>query len=456
MRRENLKARLLRAVSGKTQVRLAGEIDLHPSRLAQIESGDLLPRRQDLERMARNESLTVDDIDEILDLIDSFRRTIQRAERRMGGFADLGERLYDHISNARRRLLALPIPDRFVMAPPEVEEEVGLPVEEIHVQVCLELCEESVRAASCQIEGAAILARAAAKVAARLPEAQGRRVRGHAAAYEANVLRVAGELRAADTAFSEAKRLWHAGTDRTGLLDIGRLLDMEGSLRRGQRRFEAALHCLDEAVRLGRSPARALINKGFTLEVMGQYDQAVETLLQAEPKVRSEDDPRLFYMLRFNLGVNYSHLGQYDKSAELCQQVRRLVEERGDQNEASRVTWLEGRIAAGLGRTPEALDLLAQSRREFTSRGMFYDVALALLEEAVLLLKEGRTAEVEALARELTAVFKSKGVHREALAALLLFQKATEQSTATAELAGRVLRFLFRARHDEELRFTAV
>src|SRR5207245_836775 len=65
MRREHLKARLLRAVSGKTQVRLAKEIDLPSSRLAQIEAGDLLPRRQELERMARNESLTVDDADEI-------------------------------------------------------------------------------------------------------------------------------------------------------------------------------------------------------------------------------------------------------------------------------------------------------------------------------------------------------------------------------------------------------
>ncbi|HEX3525803.1 MAG TPA: helix-turn-helix transcriptional regulator [Thermoanaerobaculia bacterium] len=457
MRRENLKARLLRAVSGKTQVRLAGEIDLHPSRLAQIESGDLLPRRQDLERMAHNESLTVDDIDEILSLIDSFRRTFQRAERRMGGFADLGEKLYDHISHARRRLLALPVlPDRFGTAPPEVEEEVAPPVEELHVRVCLELCDESERMASREIEGAAILAGAAAKVAARLPEPQGRRVRGHAAAYEANVLRVAGELKAADTALAEAKRLWHSGADRTGLLDVGRLLDLEASLRRGQRRFGEALHCLDEAVRLGRSPARALIKKGFTLEVMGQYERAVETLLQAEPRLDREAEPHLWYNHRLQLAVNYTNLERYSEASDLIDSARPLVVELGADLVGFRITWLEGRIAAGLGRTPEALDLLAQARREFAARGMYYDVALALLEEALLLLKEERTAEVETLAQELTEVFKSKGVHREALAALRLFQEATEQSTATAELAGRILRFLFRARYDEELRFTAL
>jgi hypothetical protein len=76
-------------------------------------------------------------------------------------------------------------------------------------------------------------------------------------------------------------------------------------------------------------------------------------------------------------------------------------------------------------------------------------------EEAVLLLEEGRTAEVKVLAKELTKVFDSKGVHREALGALKLFKEAAEQEAATAELARRVLSFLFRARHDEGLRFTA-
>ncbi len=84
---------------------------------------------------------------------------------------------------------------------------------------------------------------------------------------------------------------------------------------------------------------------------------------------------------------------------------------------------------------------------------MSYDVALALLEEAVLLLEEGRLAEVKALARELAKVFESKGVHREALATLRVFQVAAEREEATAEQARRVLRFLFRARHDQGLRF---
>jgi hypothetical protein len=86
---------------------------------------------------------------------------------------------------------------------------------------------------------------------------------------------------------------------------------------------------------------------------------------------------------------------------------------------------------------------------------MSYDVALALLEEAALLLEEGRAAEVKALAPELARVFEGKGVHREALAALRLFREAAEREAASAGLARRVLGFLFRARHDPGLRFSA-
>ena len=95
----------------------------------------------------------------------------------------------------------------------------------------------------------------------------------------------------------------------------------------------------------------------------------------------------------------------------------------------------------------------AQARWEFADRGMGFDVTLALLEEAVLLLEAGRAAEVKVLAGELTKVFESKAVHREALGALRLFKEAAEHEAATAELARRVLGYLFRARHDEGLRF---
>ena len=128
--------------------------------------------------------------------------------------------------------------------------------------------------------------------------------------------------------------------------------------------------------------------------------------------------------------------------------------ERDDEIRLLRGIWLEGRIAAGEGRSEEARSWLERARRGFAARGMSYDVALALLEEAALLLEEGKTAEARTLAGKLTEVFNGKGVQREALAALRLFHEAAEREEATAELARRVLSFLFRARYDQGLRFT--
>jgi tetratricopeptide (TPR) repeat protein len=322
--------------------------------------------------------------------------------------------------------------------------------------LCEKVCLASAREASRKVERAAAWASLAKEIAARIrgPEEWRNRVQGYAAAHAANVLRVSGELKAADVAFEEAKQLWRSGSDPDAVLDPGRLLDLEASLRKDQRRLDEALALLDEAANVGRHPERALILKGITLEKMGQYENAVETLLHAAPLVEGQGDSRLTYMLRFNLAVNYCHLSRFGEATELVQQVRELVLERGDENELIRVNWLTGRIAAGLGRPWEARKLLKEARREFGRRQMSYDVALALLEEAALLLDEHQTAEAKVLTQELAVVFESKGVHREALAALRLFQEAVEREEATADLARRILGYLFRARYDQGLRFT--
>jgi tetratricopeptide (TPR) repeat protein len=316
-------------------------------------------------------------------------------------------------------------------------------------------CEESVVQASRDLGRAASFARLAVEIADRIrgPEFWLLRARGYATGHVANIVRVTGKLKMSEADLLEAKRLWEAGSDPDRVLDPGRLLDLEGALRRAQRRFDEALFLFDQAVQVSRFPERALIMKGFTLEVMGEYERAVETLLQAEPRVERRGDPRLAYMLRFNLAVNYTHLRRYGEATDLVKVVRDLATERGDENELIRVTWLDGRIAAGLGRPREARRSLELAQREFAARGMWYDMALALLETAALLLEESRTAEVRALSRGLAEVFEAEGVHREALAALRLFQEAAEREMATAELARRILRFLFRARYDQGLRF---
>jgi len=358
------------------------------------------------------------------------------------------------VEPARRR--AAELLARLKALPEPVRPVVVRVVEECQTwSVCEQACHASEREASRNLEAAAAWARLAVKIARRVrgPKPWRRRLKAYAAAFAANGVRVRGDLRAAEAAFARAKRLWQAGSDPDGVLDPGRMLDLEASLRRAQRRFDEALALLDEAATVGRSPACALIKKGFTLEVMGEPERAVEALRQAEPLVERETDPHLWNLRRLNLAASLCNLGRYGEALEVVEEARPLATELGDEIDSVRITWLEGRIAAGLGRPWEARALLAEARQAFEARGMVYDVALALLEEAVLLLEEGRRSELKALARRLARVFAANGVHREALAALQLFYAAAERGEATPDLASRVLRFLFRARHDQDLRF---
>jgi tetratricopeptide (TPR) repeat protein len=315
-------------------------------------------------------------------------------------------------------------------------------------------CEESVREASSSLKLAAAWAQLA-RVAARFvtgPEGWVNRVRAYALAHWANVLRVQGKLLEAEACLEEAKALWTAGFDPAGVLDPGRLLDLEGALRRDQRRFGEALFLFNKAVPVSRFPERALLMKGFTYNEMGDYEQAIATFLAAGPHVDRRGDPRLKNILRLNLANALCFVSRHGEAAELVEEVRRCPDGLG-KIDLARIPWLEGRILVALGNPREARPLLAEARQKFAAESMSYDVALALLEEAGLLLAEGRSQEVKALALELAKVFKAKGVHPEALKALQIFEETVRQEKATVDLARHVLRFLFKARYDQDLRF---
>ena len=409
---------------------------------------------ESLEALERETDLTAEEKAEIEDGVLRGSRVIRQGlaeAARLSRVHAVAEGIPEAHAIAFDRRRASELLGRLEGLPPEARLAVVQVAEEYQSwALCERACEASVREASRNVERAAAWAHFAREVAARVqgPEDWCRRVQGYAAAHVANVLRVSGNLELAEATLEEAKHLWQAGSDPAGVLDPGRLLDLEASLRRDQRRLPEALVLLDEAAAVGRSPERALLKKGNTLEVMGEYERAVEALLRAAPLVSQKGDPRLEKILSGNLALNYCHLGRFAEAAELADRVRAAAVETGDEIEVLRMTWTQGRIAAGLGQAGEARTLLAQARRGFAAQGMDYDVALALLEESALLLDEGRTAEVKALARALAVVFDSKGVHREALAALRLFQEAAEEENATAELARRILGSLYRARHE--------
>ncbi len=468
----HLKARMFRAVSGLTQEQMGEATGITPSLLDQFEQGHVVPGSHHLAVMAGCAGVEEAEVDELLRQRETQGSPWLRSSRGAAGTIDrLVRGLRRHCASAVRRLLKVRPP----VWPPEpwdcrmAEEQLASlkrlsrrsqlaavrSIEELQNWALVErCCDESVRQASHSLKRATAWARLAMEIARLVsgPKSWLDRLGAYALAHWANVLRVQGRLQAAEARLDEAKRLWQAGSDPRGLLDPGKLLDLEGSLRRDQRRFAEALFLFDQALPISRFPERVLLMKGFTYDVMGEHALAIATYLEAAPLVERRGDARLKGLLRLNLASNMAHARRYGEAAELIAEARRSPEGLG-KIDRSRIPWLEGRILAGLGRPAEALTALAEARRRFAAEAMSYDVALALMEEAGLLLGEGRTEEVKALTLDLAKVFESKGVHPEAEAALRLFQEAVQQETATAELARGVLGFLFQARHDQSLRF---
>ncbi|HEV7784632.1 MAG TPA: hypothetical protein VGQ28_04790, partial [Thermoanaerobaculia bacterium] len=194
-------------------------------------------------------------------------------------------------------------------------------------------------------------------------------------------------------------------------------------------------------------------NKANVLRLQGNYERAIAVLDEALPLVEATAQPRLRYSHCFAKADALCHLERPAEAEALLPELRELTAEIGNDLDGWRLRWLEGRVAAGLGRRQKAIGVLALVRREFARREIPYDTALATLELAVLHLEEGDTREVQILAGEMKPIFDAQGVPREALAALALFTEAARKERLTAAWVRSLVRYLYRAQGDSELRF---
>ena len=215
---------------------------------------------------------------------------------------------------------------------------------------CALLCEASVKAAADNPEQAKELTELALEVAALVPgdARQRSQVQGYAWAFVGNTRRVQGDLHGAEEAFVRSAALWVAGSPHGQMpLSPVRLLDLEASLRRAQRRLPDALALIDRALALdeGQSAARLLILKAKTLEELDEYAKAVEALRQAAPYLEDEKDPRLLLCQRFNLLDNLLHTGRMTEAAPMLPGVHELAARLGNELDLVRLRWLEGRIS---------------------------------------------------------------------------------------------------------------
>lgn len=314
--------------------------------------------------------------------------------------------------------------------------------------LAVEVCEASIRSAARNAGEALELAELAVSIAERGSGEEPRRMRlqGYCWAHVANARRVANDLVGAEEALTRAWELWRGGSEsgpESELLAEWRLYDLEGSLRRAQRRFPEALASLDRARAACKgdpfATGRILVNRERVLNQKGDIEEAVATLKEAAPFVEASGDPHLVFALRFNMADDLCHLERFDEAGKSLPQVRDLAIQQGNELDLIRVVWLTAKVTAGEGRREEAIAGLEQVNRDFAVRRMPYDAALSSLDLSVLWLKAGHTREVKQLAVAMGWIFKAQGIDREALAALELFCTAARRERATVELARKVI-----------------
>ncbi len=309
------------------------------------------------------------------------------------------------------------------------------------------LCEESAREAPKGAVAALDLAQLAVEVAQLVPGGERWRLRlqGYARAFLGNARRVAGDLVAAAAEFTAAWNLWRSGADVGDIgLEEWRLLDLEASLRRDTRQFQPAFDLLDRAAAIAPpgATARILLNRAYTLELSGDATAAIAALHDAAPHIAADDDPRLTWVLEFNLGVSRCHLGHYAEVEAQLPRLRQQALELGNAHDQMQVVWLTGRVAAGRGRQAEACAAFEEVKKQSEDEGQAFGAAIVSLELALIYLDQGRTAEVRHLAASMVWILTSRRVDREALAALRLFCDAAKRDAATLDQARRALDLL--------------
>ncbi len=312
------------------------------------------------------------------------------------------------------------------------------------------LCDESEKAAAHKASDAVDLADLALSVAGRAPGTEVKRAGrlSYAWAFAGNALRVSNKLHEADAAFATSRTLYPPGlAEEPEFFDPARPLDRQASLRRNQGRFGEALSLLERALRVCRPSARPriLLNLATTLEQEGEPERALAILNEARPAIeRGEGDPRLPWVLRFNVIRNLLHLDRPAEAVVLLPELKALTVANDNDLDRLRVRWLDAVFRAGLGERAEALADIGAVRREFLALGLPADAAITGLYEAEVLLREARNAEVRVLASEMRPTLKSLGLEREGLAALRLFLEAVERDAATIAMAREAARSICR------------
>lgn len=260
-------------------------------------------------------------------------------------------------------------------------------------------------------------------------------LRAHA--WEANAIRVAGELRVADRRFRELRaRLAREVVDSEAL--HAEICSLEASLRIDQGQVGEARQLLSQAAALyeceGDSQAlgRILMQWALVERREDDLEAAVAVQRRALGLLDATADPMLYLQSVSNLAFYLLGLERTDEAGAL------LADHEADLKEQSlwstpRLQILRGRLALAHGESATAESLFVAARGGLLDLGDTVRAAAVSLDLALLYLAQGKTAELRRMARLMGQVFESQDLHEEAMATVVLFQQAVAAESVTVE-----------------------
>lgn len=272
-----------------------------------------------------------------------------------------------------------------------------------------------------------------------------------------NALRIQSDLQGADVAFQRGRKHLELGTG--DLFELALFLDLEASLRRGQRRFPEATRLLKRAITLfsklddSHRVGRSLVNLSLIFLYSERWEESIPLLHRAMELIEPETEPRLLLTAKHNLIFALTSQGHFLEAQRAYCKALPLYRAFPDAWTQNRHEWIQGRIARGLGQLEEAELHFIAARDGFLAEEIPYDTALVALELALVYAEQGRSADLKQLAAGLVPVFTSRQIHREALVAFAFFQRAVEAERAEVKVVERVMEFLHKVRYTPELRF---
>lgn len=271
-----------------------------------------------------------------------------------------------------------------------------------------------------------------------------------------NAYRVAENLAKAEEAFHRALEHYLRGTGDQLLL--ARVLDLQASLYRAQRKFSLARTALSLVYGIYRRhgqrhlAGRTLISLGIFAGHAQEPERALRLIRHGARLVDEEREPELTLTVGHNQLWLLVACERFDEARKILFLNRERYQGRGRINDL-KLRWVEGRIDAGLEKLSRAQDTFREVRAGFEEMGLGYQAALASLDLAEILLRQQRIEEARQEALRAAEVFMALEIHREAMATVLFLRDCFERREATVAIVKAAIAFLRRAEHDPDARF---